>query len=259
MAIKLIVPGPDGDTHQDFILSDFPVNFMADVEDAFFFYRAESADRPLAFFLRNLDNFALTLLASQFRKPSDVFDLDYFSQTPYKLGPGACKFMAKPHAENPTLPLPPEQADNPDFLRERMAERLNHSASGGEAQRIRFRFFVQPQRHPIRNPIEDASFEWRTDEAVPIEVGILTLTPEVGLPILSASSRWHAELLSFNPEHADPDLRPLGGLNRVRRAVYEEFAKMRFTANHVSELKGRDALEPPPKHAVTPDPNRTDH
>lgn len=243
MAIKLIV----GDQHQDFLLSDFPVNFMADVYDAYEFYRAEAADRPLAFFLRHLDKFAITLIGSAFRQPRDVFDLEYFSQTPYKLGPKACKYIAKPASADAGPDIPSNIEDNPDFLRERMETRLlwSEQAVGTkheDARRIRFDFFIQPQRSPVRQPIEDASFEWREDEAVPIKVGTVTLHPEWSPSILSSESRWHAELLSFNPEHAHADLRPLGGLNRVRRAVYEKFAQMRFRANNVKELEGRAAF-----------------
>jgi hypothetical protein len=263
MAIKVLVPDGERVDHQDFLLSDFPVNFMADVSDAFHFYRAEAADRPLAFFLRNLGNFALTLLASQFEKPKDVFDLKYFSQTPYKLGPGACKYIAKPTAVAPRiewrilrtlwarvwdlppprpahpLPFPPDLEDDPNFLRERMDARLAFAE-------VSFDLFVQPQRHPVRQPIEDASFEWREDEAVPIKVGTLRLLPKSSPSVLSRSSRWHSELLAFDPENAHRDLRPVGGLNRVRRQVYREFAAMRFGANNVAELLGDKARLPVP-------------
>jgi hypothetical protein len=48
------------------------------------------------------------------------------------------------------------------------------------------------------------------------------------------------ENLSFTPWHALEDHRPLGGLNRIRKAVYEEIAVYRHAMNGVpyQEPKG---------------------
>jgi hypothetical protein len=70
--------------------------------------------------------------------------------------------------------------------------------------------------------------------------------PKSSPSVLSRSSRWHSELLAFDPENAHRDLRPVGGLNRVRRQVYREFAAMRFGANNVAELLGDKARLPVP-------------
>lgn len=243
MAIKLIV-GPDG-LHQDFLLSDFPVNFIQDVEQSYYFYRADAADRPLAYFVRNPYKFALTLIGSTFTPVRDVFDLRYFSQTPYRLGPTrACKYMAKPVPPPLLPPPPPEVGIGADFLRDRMEARVQWAEEGG--YRVCFDFYVQPQRHPVLQPVEDACFEWREEDAAPIRVGRITLLPSVDVPFTTRAARWHAELLAFNPDNAHPDLSPIGGLNRIRRAVYRHFAQMRFEANGVAERTGKDALPPGP-------------
>ena len=41
----------------------------------------------------------------------------------------------------------------------------------------------------------------------------------------------YAEHLSFTPWHALPEHRPLGGINRTRRVVYEQISALRHRAN----------------------------
>jgi hypothetical protein len=45
------------------------------------------------------------------------------------------------------------------------------------------------------------------------------------------------ENLSFTPWHAHEDHRPLGGLNRIRKAVYEEIAAYRHAMNRNLEYR----------------------
>ena len=253
LAIKLIMN--DG-AHQDFVLSDYPVNFISDAEQAYYFYRAEAANKPLSYFLRHFDKFAITLLGSSYAPPVDVFDMWYFSQTPYRLGPKrACKYMVRPlRADGSVVDRPanaePEGPQGRNFLREQMVKRFADLKTG---EHIEFAFFVQPQRHPIRQPVEDASFEWDEREAPPIRVGTLRLAPDSSLPFTSPEAQWHAEEISFNPARAFPENQPIGGLNRVRRAVYQKFAEMRFKANGTHERTGEAALPPPyPLPDLTP-------
>jgi len=43
------------------------------------------------------------------------------------------------------------------------------------------------------------------------------------------------ENLTYTPWHALPEHRPLGGINRVRRAVYESLAELRHTLNEIPQ------------------------
>lgn len=246
MAIKVIL---DDGRHQDFLLSDYPVNFIRDAEQSYYFYRAEAASRPLAYYVRNLHKFALTLLASQFQPAMDVFECHYFSQTPYRLGPKrACKYICrpvKPTEEDPDhVPVEPPRhsikdlPSSPNFLRWQMEARL------ADGDPLVFAFFVQPQRNAVRQPVEDACFRWSEKEAPPIRVATITLRPSGFLPFTSPETQWHAERLTFDPQHALDDHKPIGGLNRVRAAVYAKFAAMRLRANGVFPLNGQKAMPP---------------
>jgi hypothetical protein len=243
MAIKVILK--DG-RHQDFILSDFPVNFMANAERAFYFYRADAAERHFAYFVRHPASAALLFLSSALQPQLDLFEAHYFSQTPYRLGPKrACKYIARPAKRASDTPERNRQdalPDSPNYLRWQMEKRLANAHLPGNE--IQFQFYVQPQRHPIRQPVEDSSFRWSEREAPPIHVATITIVPSSDPSFTSPEAQWHAELIAFSPERGLEDHEPIGGLNRVRKAVYRKFAEMRFRANGVQERSGTDAMPP---------------
>jgi hypothetical protein len=71
-------------------------------------------------------------------------------------------------------------------------------------------------------PIEDPTIEW--DEAKSAFIKVATIVIEQGkleFPISEAEPR------SFNPWHSLVEHKPLGGINRLRRRVYEANARMR--------------------------------
>jgi hypothetical protein len=87
-----------------------------------------------------------------------------------------------------------------------------------------FEFKIQLQTDPDCMKIEDASSEW--DEAVSVPIVAATIRiPQQDAAAIRAAIR-QCEHLSFNPWHSLAEHRPMGGINRLRRAVYEEsFAK----------------------------------
>ena len=93
-----------------------------------------------------------------------------------------------------------------------------------------FEFLVQV-RDPSRKkamPVEDASVEWSEDRAPFRKVARIVIprqtfdTPErMGI----------CEHLSFNPWRSLLDHRPIGGINRARRPVYEAVSQRRHDLN----------------------------
>jgi len=238
MAIKVVLPpelqqtNEDGTTieTQDFLLADFNVNLLKDAEESYYFYRAEAANRPQTYLFGNLRAFAIGWLGSIGQLTLDVFDVEYFSQTPYRLGPRqACKYLAKP-SEKPARKN--VSTVRPDYLREQMSTRLLDAGQNP----ISFDFCVQRQMHPLRQPIENAAFRWDDQESKPLKVATIVLKPDEVIAFSSPEHQWHAELLSFTPKNALREHAPLGGLNRLRVAVYEKLAELRRTANGVETL-----------------------
>ncbi|MNO63181.1 hypothetical protein D3C76_538760 [compost metagenome] len=91
-------------------------------------------------------------------------------------------------------------------------------------------FALQVQRQdPARYmPIEDTSVEWSEDDA-PFET-----VAQIRIPAQDFDSREQnlfCDNLSFNPWHALPEHRPIGGINRLRKAVYEAVSTYRLQRN----------------------------
>jgi hypothetical protein len=154
-------------------------------------------------------------------KPTNPLLIRYFSTTPYKLGSRAVKYSARPcasmHAEDAKRPANPD----PDFLREVMAELLRQRDAC-------FDFMVQLQTDPVAMPIEDASVEWSETVSPFVKVGTINIPAQ---EFRSPAQDTFCENLSINPWHSLTDHRPLGGINRVRRVVYEAISAYRHTRN----------------------------
>lgn len=149
-------------------------------------------------------------------KIANVLEQAYYSSSPYLFGEGqAIKWQARPlkKADSKILKKP-----NKDFLRERLSEDLYENDYS-------FELLVQFQQRPEKEPIEDASAEWKTPF---IKVGTIKIlkqdfnTTERGIT--------DKEML-FSPWHSMNDHRPLGGVNRIRREVYNELSSFRKRHN----------------------------
>jgi Dyp-type peroxidase family len=143
----------------------------------------------------------------------------YWSQTPYALGPHAVKYSVKPHGRR-TDRKPVSESAN--YLEQAMARQLSTS---GDAS---FDFMVQLRTDPQKMPVEDPTVRWRQAASPFRKVATIRIPPQ---DFTSKERKNFAESLSFTPWHSLPEHRPLGGINRVRGAVYEEISKLRHEKN----------------------------
>ena len=245
MAIKLL--GVEGEPVletkkasliQDFIMIDHPVFFVKNVDDYVplmkSFHRVATGNvvtkglTGLKILLSPYYMYRL-LRAIGSKRPESPLQIRYWSTTPSKLGPGAMKFSARPNLAG--APAPP-QSKSPDKLRLAMSAHLKqHEAV--------FDFLVQLQSDPATMPVEDPTIPW--DEAAAPYAKVATIR----IPIQSFESQEQmdfGENLSFTPWHSVADLRPLGGINRTRKKVYEAISARRH------ELNGVPMTEPLPSH-----------
>jgi hypothetical protein len=162
----------------------------------------------------------------------DPLSIRYWSMTPYRLGPEtqAIKFSARPCAGSPKASRYAFPKSDPDRLRDAMRAHL-------KAEGVCFDFMVQPQRNPKRMPIEDPSVRWSEHRSPFVPVARLEIPAQ---SFDSAEQQAFCENLSFTPWHSLPEHRPLGGINRVRLAVYQEISKLRH------RLNGTERHEPNP-------------
>ncbi|HEY4058328.1 MAG TPA: catalase family protein [Kofleriaceae bacterium] len=239
MAIKVI--GVDGTklmpeeataTTQDFLLISHPTLMVRNVlKYADLAQRMASGNQLslVTFFLSlNPADWEIrgitTLLGMVSHKVPNPIAAKYFSTTPYALGANAAvKYSAQPCVEVPeSVPANP----GPDYLRDALKTSL---ASGGAC----FDFYVQPQVDPRIQPIEDPSIEWKTPM---VKVATLTIPQQT---FDSAEQTAACENLSFTPWHSLPEHRPLGGINRARKAVYKAMSTMRHSHNGAAQTEPR--------------------
>lgn len=240
MAIKLLgVEGPsliEGEVDagtQDFILINHPVFFAIDPRDLVEFTgrstaRAEAlkvgdtakAEAVRKGFERQF-SIAEAMRTETFGTPSPL-EMTFFSETPYRLGGHAVKYVATPgEANNSGQPRITEQS-SPDALREAM---IAHLTTGKQA--ATFSFGVQLQTDPIKMPVEDPTVLWDTE---PITVATIVIPPQ---EFAREDQLRFCENLSYTPWHASEAHRPLGGINRARKPVYQDTSSFRHEANGV--------------------------
>jgi hypothetical protein len=142
----------------------------------------------------------------------------FWSSVPYKLGDAAVKYSARPCGGAVAAG---KGGSSPDFLREAMAATLRT----GEGC---FDFMVQFQADAVKMPVEDPSVEWDETESPFVTVATLKVPKQT---FDSTAQMAYCEALSFTPWHSLPEHRPIGGVNRIRKAVYERASTLRHTAN----------------------------
>jgi hypothetical protein len=180
----------------------------------------DKGGRSQLWFLLTHPRIALTIIKASV-KCANLLEVPYFSQTAYLFGERAVHYHIKPHLP-PTSTVPPKPAKN--YLRERLIEQLSHSGAS-------FDFMIQFQTDPYKMPIEDPMVRWDEGLSPFVKVATLNIPSQAcGTPQLAAL----CENVSFNPWRTLPQHRPLGGINRVRKAVYPEISAFRHYRNNVS-------------------------
>ena len=202
---------------QDFLMNSYPALFASNPDEFLAFIEATADDAMWKFFVNpfNWDSVAIMLKGRE--KITSPFDINYWSTTPYRLGPDAG--VAVKYAALSCTASPGQQPEDPDenFLRTVMQQQL----AGAEAC---FDFTVQFQQDATDMPVEDASVIWDEKAAPYQKVARLTVPAQ---DFSSAAALQNCERQRFNPGQALEDHRPLGGINRVRRAVYSEAGEFR--------------------------------
>jgi catalase len=237
MAIKLLdVPGeklsksPQHASEQDFVMFNHPAFFVRDVAEYKSNFAAQAdGQKVLAFFpswnpstweIRHL----IIALKTLSPAPETPVATTYNSIAPFKLGEHNIKYRVIPQPEAcPEYQLPEQNQDLPNFLRNALYQQLS-------LDRVPACFALQVQRQNAEYymPIEDPSVEW--NEAIsPFETVATIKVPAQDFD--SREQNLFCDNLSFNPWHALPEHRPIGGINRLRKAVYEAVSIYRLERN----------------------------
>ena len=237
MAIKLLdVPGekltksPQHASEQDFVMFNHPTFFVRDVAEYKSNFAAQAdGKKAMAFFpswnpnsweIRHL----IIALKTLSPAPETPVATTYNSIAPFKLGQHNIKYRVIPQPQAcPQYTLPEQNHDLPNFLRNALYQQLS-------LDRMPACFALQVQRQNPEHymPIEDPSVEW-SESISPFETVATIKVPAQDFD--SREQNLACDNMSFNPWHALPEHRPIGGINRLRKAVYEAVSIYRLERN----------------------------
>lgn len=234
MAIKLmgvpgrkLLPGQEDETTQDFIVistDQFPIQDAAGFDALAAAFIGDIIDK-VVYFTTHLG--VTWRLLKSFRKFPNLLQIRYFSCVPYAFGSAQVKYCATPHAAQPdSMPFAPPE----NYLRQRALAQL----SQGDAK---FDFCVQFRTDPEEMPTEDPTVVWEEEESPFRKVATLRILPQ---DFDTDAQNAVGENLSFSPWHCLPAHMPLGGLNRVRRVIYEALSNYRHDVNKAPRREPTD-------------------
>lgn len=228
MAIKLMgVPGekllPElkTATTQDFVLMSSH-NFVTKDAEGFSKFTKAGSEGGLKSVLFFLSHPRMTRRFMKLRKSyPDLQSIEWGSTVPYLLGEGqAVKYRAI--ARKPTqATLPDKKTASQDYLRERLARDLAMQAYIVD-------FYVQVQTDANTMPIEDARIIWDAKKSPFIKVAEIKILKQI---FDTPEQQLYGDQLSFNPWHSLPAHRPLGSINRARKAIYQTMSEFRHERN----------------------------
>jgi len=150
-------------------------------------------------------------------KMSNPLDGPYFSASPFLYGNGHAAKFSVTRRDPENRPIDDFPSDNA------LRQAMKHSLSITDGKPVVYDFSVQLRPDGLSPgdaafPIEDAAFEWKETAAASYrKVATLTISPQDFDNPLRITECEH---LVFTPWHGLIEHQPLGGINRLRRAVY---------------------------------------
>jgi hypothetical protein len=221
---RKIIPGMETEKTQDLLLIRTPAIPFRDA-DEFVAVVTAAQQSPLLLLPRVVGRLGfgrafelLPKLSAGLRAPlGSLATTPYFSAAPIRCGAYAIHYALAPHVQPEESAL---ERSSPDSLHEGLAGRLR---AGPVVYDMRIQFFVDERK----TPIEDASVEWREEDAPFLTVARLTL-PQQDIDAARGLKVAHfVEGLSFDPWHALEEHRPLGNIMRARNHAYRASTKER--------------------------------
>jgi hypothetical protein len=215
------------DEYHDLLMTNFPVSHARDAFQFVAFARAMAGSKLLILprLILNVGLFEtirmLRNVSSGARRVDSLALEAYWSRGAILWGTaGPVRYLLRPAEDMPKAPE--ASRTDPDYLHREIADRLRK----GE---IRFHLLLQPYVDEKQTPIEDGAVEWKESISVPIQAATLTIPQQ---DIDAAETRTAERLIdeqAFNPWNTTEDFRPLGNINRARKAVYAASAGHRLS------------------------------
>ncbi|WP_413104601.1 peroxidase family protein [Streptomyces sp. Inha503] len=245
--------GPE-ETH-DLLATSFPVSHAADAHEFVAFAKAtaragSTVEKAFGLFVRlplavgwaTADRMRRNMRIATRHTVGSLARETFWSRGAILWGPaGPVRYQLRPAPGG--TPAPPPDGGDPDYLHRELAMRL---ATGD----IAFELCVQRYLDDRRTPVEDGSVEWRESDAPVVPVAVLTVPRQDLDGARARSTARRVEQLTFNPWHTTEEFRPLGNLNRARKAAYEAAAAHRLGPRFPAAEQRPTALLPVPVRAA---------
>jgi hypothetical protein len=243
--IALRIQVDDGTSH-DLLATNHPVSHARDARQFVKFAEATArggifwivgrARLVRAFGIRETVRMLRNVATARKKAIDSVATQKYWSCGALTWGPAlAVRYLLRPAPGTPQGPKP--STTDPLYLSKEAARRL------GEGD-IRFELCIQRYVNDQVTPVEDTAVEWK-EMYCPVEP-VATLTIRQTQTASTAQARAGIEHdaqtraaaiedLAFNPWNTTEDFRPLGNLNRARRAAYDASAAHRGQTRWLTE------------------------
>lgn len=214
------LPGSESTGSQDFLMVNHPVFLASDVADYLRLQKVRlELGQGLAAAPQLFSGLTLNPLRWPWREISSVVDVatqfprhpaayTYYSMTPFRYGEFVVKYRVRPHVGSGAGYLP-EAIWQPSAMRLALERTLARRS-------LVLDFQVQLRTSVSSMPIEDATREWPESESPFRTVALIEM------PRQDLASRYpdRGDSMSWNVWHCLAAHRPLGGINRSRKAAY---------------------------------------
>ncbi|TMR38030.1 catalase [Nonomuraea zeae] len=210
----------------DLLMTNFPVSHARDAREFVAFARAMAGANstlrkgigvfvklPMAVGWSTATRMRRNVTAGTGRQIRSLAIETYWSRGAILWGQaGPVRYRLRPAAGAPAAP-PASQSD-PDYLSHELAARL----AGAD---VVFELCVQRYLDARSTPIENGAADWPDEDTPAIPVATLTI-PRQDLDTADARAvALRIDQLAFDPWNTTDEFRPLGNLNRARKAAYE--------------------------------------
>ncbi|ARX82343.1 peroxidase [Streptomyces alboflavus] len=216
----------------DLLATNWPVSHAKDAREFVAFAKALAGARsplwkafglfvklPLAVGLTAATRMRRNIQAATRHTVNSLAGETYFSRGATLWGPaGPVRYLLRPAGTAAPAPRPDHR--DPNYLHRELAHRLATAD-------VAFELCLQRYVDETRTPVEDGSVEWREAVSPAVPVARLTIPTQDLDTAQARSAARRVEELAFNPWYTTDEFRPLGNLNRARKAAYEASAAHR--------------------------------
>jgi hypothetical protein len=211
------------DEFHDLLLTNFPVSHARDARQFVEFAKATaggSVSRLVGilglvrlFGARETMRMLKNVTTARRRTVTSVATETYWSRGAIRWGPAlAVRYLLRPAPD--TVPAPAAPTDDPNYLSTEAARRLAQAD-------IQFELCIQRYVDEVSTPIEDTAVAWSDRVAPPEPVAVLTIGRRDVSTVDALAEARVIDAMAFNPWNTTDEFRPLGNLNRARKAVYD--------------------------------------